>query len=243
MMRLLDLFSGAGGAADAASVVAKRLKERMADLRAVWGIPWGFPGLDKLTGGIHEGEVTILAARPRVGKTTIMAQVADSVCTYLAGEEGAAKYPKHVLKLVMCESSAEVFQQRLLCFRARVSIRKVREGRLTAVQFERYKQAAREFCTLPIRYLDDANSLDAIGAFLADRREPACWWALDYLQKIPSVSGRANDGRVAATNLISTALTELGRRVAPGLVLSQLTRAVDQREEGAPSAARCFAGP
>ena len=134
----------------------------MADPRAVWGIPWGFPGLDLLTGGIHEGEVTILAARPRVGKTTLMAQIADSICTYLAGEEGQAKYPKHVIKLVMCESSAEVFQQRMLCYRARVSIRKVREGHLTADQFDRYKQAAREFCTLPIEYLDDARSLDQI---------------------------------------------------------------------------------
>lgn len=168
-----------------------------------------------------------LAARPRVGKTTIMAQVADNVCTYLEGAEGQAKYPKHVIKLVMCESSAEVFQQRMLCYRARVSIRKVREGRLTPDQFERYKQVARDFCTLPIEYLDDAQSLDQIERFIGDPKKPACWWALDYLQKIPSVAGRSNDGGVAATNLVSTTLTELGRRVAPGLVLSQLTRAVD----------------
>lgn len=59
-------------AREVGATIAQRLKDRMADPRSIWGIPWPFVGLNALTGGIHKGELSVLAARPSVGKTTIM---------------------------------------------------------------------------------------------------------------------------------------------------------------------------
>src|SRR5258708_2435452 len=96
------------------------LDERIADPKSIWGIPWGFPGLDALTGGIHKGELSLLGARPKVGKTAILGQIADSVSRWALGYTGDG-----VVRLVMCESSPVLFQQRLLCAMAELSMRRV----------------------------------------------------------------------------------------------------------------------
>src|SRR5260221_4161858 len=74
------------------------------------GLPWAWPGLNKLTGGVHRREMTILAARPSLGKTSILVQQTKTLADYLDTPEGIAKYPGQVLKFALLESSAEVFQ-------------------------------------------------------------------------------------------------------------------------------------
>ena len=90
----------------------KHARARAADPRSIWGIPWGFSGLDALTGGIHLEEMTVTMARPGVGKTQFMGQIGLNVAEYLLTPEGKRLYPDQVVKLVLCEMSARSFQQR-----------------------------------------------------------------------------------------------------------------------------------
>jgi replicative DNA helicase len=105
---------------------------RRADPRMVWGIPWGYPELDKLTGGIQREEMTLLQARPGVGKTSMLADIAINICLWRDTPDGLEYMAKHapegVVRLVLIEMTAENYQQRLTCKRAGVSLRLVREG-------------------------------------------------------------------------------------------------------------------
>jgi replicative DNA helicase len=217
---------------------------RRADPRMVWGIPWGFPGLDKLTGGIQREEMSLLMARPGVGKTTLMEQVALGVSKWRGTADGQEYLEKHapggVIRLVLCEMTAENFQQRLTCKLAKVSMRKVREGTLNDAQFERWVEAAREVAKLPIEYLDNTTGLDSTSRFLAAQHyknaPPTLWWGLDYLQIHPT-GQRGQAGDTSAINLISTTLRDIAKQIAPGLVLSQMTREADKREDKRPQMA------
>lgn len=219
-------------AAQVALDLVAKAKARRADPRAIWGIPWPFKGLNTLTGGIHSGELTICAARPSVGKTTIMVQCTDTVAEYLRSPEGQEKYKGHRIKLVLCESSAEVFQRRWACLMAGVSQRGIQNGTAREEQWERFLDAMRVIARMPVDYLDNAQSLDEVTSFI--ERGPTIWWALDYIQKCPLYPGRPNDGAVGAINLLSGALTEVARQVAPGLVLAHTPREVDKREDRRP---------
>lgn len=219
-------------AAQVAATVARRLDERMADPRAVWGLPWPFPGLNTVTGGIHHTEMTILAARPSVGKTTIMVQVADSVNEYLKTERGQSEYPEGVIKLVLCESTAEVFMRRWACLRAGVSQKRIMSGMVSQEHAERFKAELRGLWRMPIEILDTAQSIEEITRFLSSGK--TAWWALDYVQKCPLSPNRANDGSVGPTTIISRELTEVARLKAPGLVLAHTPRDVDKREDRRP---------
>lgn len=231
---MIDQRSGkAKTASQVGQVLAERARERMADPRAIWGIPWPFDGLNKLTGGIHKGELTILSARPSVGKTTIMVQCADTVNEYLKSAEGRKEYgPGYSIKLVLCESSAEVFMRRWACLRSGVSQRRVQEGRITQEQYDRFVTELKALARMPIEILDNARSLDEILNFLGSGK--TAWWALDYVQKCPLGNGKVNDGSVGPITILSGSLTEAARRIAPGLLLAHTPRDVDKREDRRP---------
>lgn len=217
---------------DVGRTLVERLNERRKDPRAVWGVPWGFKGLDQLTGGIHPGELTILAARPSVGKTQMMVQVAESVVGYMGTERGKAEYPDHKVKLVLCESSAEVFLRRWAALRSGVPMRRIQEGRVTNDQYRKFVAELKALANLPVEFLDSANSLDEIVNFLGNGN--TAWWGLDYVQKCPLSPGKPNDGSVGPITVISGALTEAARRFAPGLALAHTPRDVDKREDRRP---------
>lgn len=215
-----------------AKEVVDRLEERMRDPRSVWGIPWPFPGLNLVTGGIHETEMTILAARPSVGKTQILVQTANSVAQYLSSDAGREHDPQGVIKLVLCESTAEVFFRRWACLRARVPQQRVMSGMLSPAAAERFKTEMRRLYALPIEVLDTAQSIDEITRFLTTGS--TVWWGLDYVQKCPLQPNRPNDGSVGPITIISRELTEVARLKAPGLVLAHTPREVDKREDRRP---------
>lgn len=213
--------------------LAERARERKADPRAVWGLPWPFEGLNTLTGGIHKGELTVCAARPSVGKTTIMVQCADAVNGYLQTDRGLLEYGLDAgIKLVLCESSAEVFLRRWACLRSGVSQKRIQNGRASDEELERFIAELRTLGKLPIEILDNAQTLDEVTSFLSKGK--TAWWALDYIQKCPLSPGRPNDGSVGPITLLSGALTEVARQVAPGLVLAHTPRDVDKRDDRRP---------
>jgi replicative DNA helicase len=213
--------------------LAKRVRERMADPRKVWGIPWGLAGLDNLTGGIHEEEMTVMMARPGCGKTAFLGQTALGVAQYLITDDGRQRYPRKVVKLVLCEMSAQSFQQRLICQKAGVSMRRVREGRLTQTQLALYDEAAEDIAKLPIMYLDNPTSLESTAKWLREDPKPA-WWAVDYIGIHPLGPSVGNESAWARVSKLSAGFRWLCKEVAPGLILAQMNRECEKREDTRP---------
>jgi replicative DNA helicase len=206
-------------------------RARAKDPKKIWGIPWGFSGVDALTGGIQREEMTVLFARTSVGKTQLLGQVSLNVADWLQTAEGKRQYPDHVVKLVLCEGSAMTFQQRIVCNKARVSSRKVREGSLSAAGLRAYEEAAEEIADLPIEYLDHPSSLEETIRWLSSGKK-AAWFAVDYIGIHPVGSVQTNQW--AAVTALSKGFREFCKRVAPGLILAQMNRDFSKRQDPRP---------
>jgi replicative DNA helicase len=215
---------------------------RRNDPREVWGIPWGFDGLNKLTGGIQREEMAILMARPKVGKTTILEQITQEVCDWRAtpdGQQYMEQYhcPDGVIRIVSLEMTAENLLQRITSKMAKVSMRRIREGTLTDEMFARYDAAARLVARLPIEIEDDTYSIAKTERFLRGEERPdsrpTLWWALDYIQ-IQQTGLKSSWGTTSDISTVTQALRDIAKNVAPGLVLSQMNREADKREDRRP---------
>jgi replicative DNA helicase len=208
-------------------------RARAKDPKKVWGIPYGFSGVDALTGGIHNEEMTILMARPGVGKTQFLGQTALNVAEYLTTPEGKRLYPGHVVKLVECEMSALSFQQRIVCYKARVSSRKVREGNLSAEGLRAYEEAAESLAGLPIEYLDEPGSLEETVKWLGSGNKPA-WFAVDYIGIHPHNPAQAGASQWAKVSALSQGFRKVCKTLAPGLILAQMNREFSKRQDPRP---------
>lgn len=219
---------------EVARAVAERAKARMADPRAIWGIPWPWGGLNKLTGGIHKTELTVKTARPSVGKTQALVHVGDEVSNYLLTPEGKAEHPGEVAKIILGESTKEIYMQRWACIRAQVSSKRVMNGTLRNYpeQRDRFFRELEYISKLPILYLDEPKSIKHIIDFLEDGK--TAWWGLDHLQVCPYLPGRPNDNSIGVLTPLITELANAAKSIAPGLVLAHTPREVDKREDRRP---------
>lgn len=213
--------------------LVRQARERAKDPKKVWGIPWGLPGLDALTGGIHTEEMTVLMARPGVGKSAFMGQIALNVAEWLLTPEGQREHPNQVVKIVSCEMSAHQFQQRVVCYKARVSMRKVREGRLSHEHQDAYERAAEAIAGLPIEYLDHPASLDETTHWLTTGHKPA-WFCVDYIGIHPWGPRQAGMGQWAKVTALSNGFREVCKSLAPGLILAQMNREFSKRDDNRP---------
>lgn len=191
------------------------------------GLPSGFPDLDRYTAGFHNGDLIIVASRPGMGKTSFVL----SIMRYLSVEK---EIPTAIFSL---EMPAEQLAMRLLAMEARVSLHKLRRlevrdvaGRLTDA-LERLVQA-------PI-YIDDSSSLSVMDLRARARRaydKGAKIIFVDYLQLLTAGDTRRREGnRVQEVSEISRSLKLLAKDLnLPVVALSQLSRAVEHREDKRP---------
>jgi replicative DNA helicase len=193
---------------------------------ALSGVATGYADLDKLTSGLHAGEMIVIAARPSMGKTSLAMNVAEHV----AVEE---KLPVGVFSL---EMTADSLVLRTLCSRARVNLRSVREGFLAERDFPRLTGAAGHLSAAPL-FIDDTASLSILQLRARARR---LWqqygiklFIVDYLQLLHSTSRRAENRQQEIAD-ISGGIKALAKELnVPVLVLSQLNREPERRERGA----------
>jgi replicative DNA helicase len=194
---------------------------------ALTGLSTGFRDYDKLTSGLHGGEMTILAARPGVGKTAFALNIAESVAI-------DQKQPVGIFSL---EMSAESLVMRMLCSRARVDSHKVRSGFLGKADFAPLTNAASELIKAPI-FIDDSANLSILHLRAKGRRMMAeskvRLLIVDYLQLVTDESSRSSDGRQAEVAAVSRQLKALAKELnVPILVLCQLNREIEKRGENA----------
>jgi len=185
------------------------------------GIPTGFTDLDKMTGGLHDNELIIIAARPSMGKSAFAANIAD----YVAMEAGKA------VLFVSLEMSRAELGMRILCGRAHVDSQQVRQGRLSH-QDARQLQAASSAMMHASFFIDDSPSrtVSDIAALARrfKRKDELDLIVIDYLQFIKDDGSTTNRQEQVAK--ISRRLKELARELhVPVVCLAQLNR---QTEEG-----------
>ncbi len=189
--------------------------------RRIQGLSTGFKRFDELTGGLHPGELVILAGRPSMGKTALALNIA---------QHAAARLGKTVAVFSL-EMSKEALLTRLLCAGARVDSHRFRLGYLDAEERRRLQAAASELVQAPL-YIDDTSGSNLMDMHAKLRRlkaeRPLGLVVLDYLQLM---SGRGRfDNRVQEISALSRGLKLLAKELeTPMLVLSQLSRAPEMR--------------
>jgi replicative DNA helicase len=190
------------------------------------GLSTGFADLDKMTTGLHGGEMIVIAARPSMGKTSLAMNIAEHVALNL-------RQPVGVFSL---EMSADSLVLRLLCSNARINLRNVREGFIAERDFPALTAAASRLAAAPL-FIDDTSGLSILQLRAKARRlhqqHGIKLFVIDYLQLLNSTSRRAENRQQEIAD-ISNGIKALAKELnVPVIVLAQLNREIEKREPGA----------
>ncbi len=189
------------------------------------GVPSGFRDLDRILGGFQRSDLLILAARPGVGKTSLMLTFA-----LRAAEK------RKVVALFSLEMSAEQLVQRLVAQVSGIDAQRLRLGQLKDEEWPAFAEAIGHLSELPI-YIDDTPSITVLQLRTKCRRLASerglDMIFLDYLQLMDS--DFRSENRVQEVSYISRSLKGLAREIdVPLMTASQLSRAVEQRQDKHP---------
>lgn len=194
----------------------------------ITGVPTGYHELDVMTAGLQKSDLIILAARPSMGKSAL----ACGIMEYASVVEGV---PAAFFSL---EMSKEQLAQRMLCSIAGVNAHKVRTGFFAQSDWPKIVTAANKLSEAPI-YIDDTPGISALELRAKARRLKAKHdiqlIIVDYLQLMRGSSSRSAENRQQEISEISRSMKALARELSvPVIALSQLSRAVEQRQDKRP---------
>lgn len=206
------------------------------------GIATGLSDLDRQMGGLQRSDLIILAARPAMGKTSLVTNIAFNV----ANAYEAAEQPDGSLKTVnggivgffSLEMSSEQLATRILAEQSEVSSSDIRRGNIDENQFAKLAAVAQRMQTLPL-YIDHTGGISiaqlAARARRLKRQRGLDVVIVDYLQLLSGSSKSAQNGRVQEITEITTGLKALAKELAvPIIALSQLSRQVENRDDKRP---------
>lgn len=191
------------------------------------GISSGFPDFDRMTSGLHGGEMIVIAARPSMGKTSLAMNIAEHVAV-------EQKLPVGVFSL---EMTAESLVLRMLCSRSRVNLRNIRDGFLAERDFPKLTGAAGKLSGSPL-FIDDTAGLSILQLRAKARRMFQQFgiklFVIDYLQLLNSTSRRAENRQQEIAD-ISSGVKALAKELkVPVIVLSQLNRELEKDKSRKP---------
>ncbi len=190
--------------------------------KRIKGISTGYTKLDEMTGGLHAGELIILAARPSMGKTALALNIAQHVATRL----------NETVAIFSLEMSKESLLTRMLCATARVDSQRFRAGYLNQEERRKLQAAAAQLVEAPL-FIDDTAGASLMEMHAGLRRlqqqRKLGLVVVDYLQLM---SGRGRfENRNQEISTISRGMKLLAKELnVPMLVLSQLSRAPETRQ-------------
>ena len=207
----------------------------------VSGLSTGLRDLDAKTGGMHPSDLLILAGRPGMGKTALATKIAFGAAQALMAEARKSDpeaQPKTGVAIFSLEMSAEQLATRLLGECARISGDRIRRGDIGQRDFDRFVQVSREIASLPI-HIDDTPALTLSAMRTRCRRlkrtRGLSLVVVDYLQLMRPAAGTRPENRVLEISQITQGLKAIAKELAvPVLALSQLSRAVESREDKRP---------
>ena len=206
------------------------------------GVTTGLDGVNAKTGGLQHSDLLILAGRPGMGKTALATNMAfNAAQRYVRDlEDGivAEKSAGAAVAFFSLEMSADQLATRILSEQSGISAENLRMGKISQADFRNLARAAAELESLPL-YIDDTPGLTIAAlrtrARRLKRQRGIGFIVVDYLQLLQG-TGKSSDGnRVQEISEISRGLKTLAKELnVPVLALSQLSRAVEQREDKRP---------
>ena len=202
------------------------LEERAKNNGEVTGIATGYIGLDRMTSGLHADELIILAARPSVGKTAFVLNIAKNVAVNL----------NETVAIFSLEMGAESLVERIICSHASINAGHLKTGKLTPEEYTQYFVATGALSEAPI-FIDDTPGIRvaeirAKCRRLKQERNNLGLIVIDYLQLI---EGNGKESRQQEVSEISRNLKKLAKELkVPVIALSQLSRGVEQRQDKRP---------
>ena len=208
-----------------------RLEELHRNKGAIRGVKTGYRDLDNMTAGLQRSDLIILAARPAMGKTTLVTNLAYNVATL----------NKQSVLFFSLEMSKEQLIDRMLADVSGVDAWNIRTGNLSDEDFAKLSEASGEMAEAPI-FIDDTPGLTVLEMRTKARRaahqQPLGLIVIDYLQLIQASGGRSDGNRVQEVSEISRGLKLLARELnVPVIALSQLSRTVESRSPQIPQLA------
>ena len=190
------------------------------------GVPTGFYDIDMMTSGLQKSDLIILAARPSMGKTAFALNIAQNV----------ALRANKAVAIFSLEMPKEQLVQRMLCSEAEVDTQRLKTGLMQAKDWEKLTSTMNVFAEAPI-YIDDCAGATVMDIRAKCRRlmmetKELGLIVIDYLQLM---SGSEKEDRFQQISSISRGLKTLARELGvPVIALSQLSRAVEQRNDKKP---------
>jgi len=190
---------------------------------AITGIATGFADLDRLTSGLHSGEMFVIAGRPSMGKTALAMNIAEHV----------AINEKLSVAVFSLEMSSQQLVQRMICSGAKVNLKKLKDGFLNDGDFRRLTDRASALASTSM-FIDDTSGLTILELRAKARRIKAQHdiqlIVVDYLQLLRSTTKRAQENRQLEIAEISGGLKGLSKELnIPIVVAAQLNRNPENR--------------
>ncbi|WP_128891158.1 replicative DNA helicase [Erythrobacter sp. HKB08] len=224
---------------DAAITAIKHVEAAMNSGGGLSGKTSGLGSIDDKTSGLHDSDLIILAGRPGMGKTSLATNIAFNCAEkHLEWQQDGGEFNYGApVAFFSLEMSADQLATRILAEQAGISSEALRSGKMSRDDFQKLSFASQRLAELPL-YIDDTPALTIGGlrtrARRLKRRHDIGLIVVDYLQLLQG-SGRATDNRVNEISEISRGLKTLAKELSvPVIALSQLSRAVEQREDKRP---------
>ena len=200
------------------------------------GVSTGYVDLDKLLGGLQNSDLLILAARPSMGKTSLVINVALNAAVNFMNEKGVEK--KKSVGVFSLEMSSEQIANRLLAIKTGIDGSRIRIGNISKEEFEVLLKESSELNEIPM-FLDDTPALTISAVRTRARRlkrqHNLGLIVVDYLQLLRGSSGGSEMNRVQEIGEISQGLKAIAKELdIPVIALSQLSRAVESRDDKRP---------
>ena len=203
--------------------------------QGIVGVPTGLTDLDEKLGGLHKSDLIILAGRQSMGKTALATNIAFNSSQYILSRQ-----EKSSVAFFSLEMSSEQLSTRILSEQARIKSDDIRRGKVTEEEINRYIETSRNIYNLPL-FIDETPAISIAALSNRARRIKRLHGlgliVVDYIQLMRSSSNK-NEGRVQEISEITQGLKALAKELSiPVLALSQLSRAVEQRDDKQPQLA------
>ena len=196
------------------------------------GVPTGLTDLDDRLGGLHKSDLVIIAGRPSMGKTALATNIAFNAAQKIQNEG-----KKSSIAFFSLEMSSEQLSTRILEEQSRIKSNDIRRGRISEEQFDKFIETSKNISELPL-FIDETPAISIAAMSNRARRIKRLFGldmvVVDYIQ-LMRASLNNKDGRVQEISEITQGLKAIAKELSvPVLALSQLSRAVEQRDDKKP---------
>ena len=196
------------------------------------GVPTGLTDLDDRLGGLHNQDLVIIGGRPSMGKTALATNIA-----FHAAKNIQDKGLKSSVAFFSLEMSSEQLSTRILSEQSRIKSNDIRRGKISEEQFDKFIETSKNISELPL-YIDETPAISIAAISNRARRIKRLFGCelvvVDYIQLMKATNIR-NEGRVQEISEITQGLKAIAKELnVPVLAVSQLSRAVEQRDDKKP---------